>query len=73
MPTNEISALILQEAFDTAWAMLEATRGASAVEYNEEIRKVLRERIAAVAATGETDPRVLAKDAIASLFLSPNS
>lgn len=68
MPPNEISPLILQEAFDTAWAMLEASRGSSAAEYNQEIRRVLSERIEAAAANGETDPQVLARDAIASLF-----
>jgi hypothetical protein len=68
MPPNEISPLILQEAFDMAWAMLEASRGDMAAEYNQEIKRVLGERIEAAAANGETDPQVLARDAVASLF-----
>jgi hypothetical protein len=73
VPSNSIpSPLVLQSAFDTAWGMLQATRGSPASDYIQNIATALRERIAEAAAIGETDPQRLAKAALANLFLSPN-
>ena len=63
VPSNSIpSPLVLQSAFDTAWGMLQATRGSPASDYIQNIATALR----------ETDPQRLAKAALANLFLSPN-